>query len=87
VPLGYLKELAEYWRNSYDWREHEATMNELDTTTIDGQRIHVLHMRSTELDALPLIITHGWPCSFVEFLETIGPLTSDGDFFNRVTLF
>jgi hypothetical protein len=63
VPLDYLKELAEYWRTSYDWREHEATLNKLAqfTTTIDGQRIHFLDVRSPEPDALPLIITHGWP--------------------------
>ena len=78
VPLDYLKELAEYWRTSYDWREQEANLNELPqfTTTIDGQRIHFLHVRSPEPDALPLIITHGWPGSFVEFLDIIGPLTN-----------
>ena len=78
VPLNYLKELAEYWRTSYDWREQEANLNELPqfTTTIDGQRIHFLHVRSPEPDALPLIITHGWPGSFVEFLDIIGPLTN-----------
>ena len=77
VPLVYLKELAEYWRTTYDWREHEATLNKLAqfTTTIDGQNIHFLHMRSTEPDALPLIVTHGWPGSVVEFLDIIGPLT------------
>ena len=77
VPLDYLKELAEYWRTSYDWREQEAKFKELPqfTTTIDGQRIHFLHVRSPEPDALPLIITHGWPGSIVEFLEIIGPLT------------
>ena len=57
VPLGYLRELAEYWRTSYDWREQEAKFNELPqfTTTIDGQRIPFLHVRSPEPDALPLI--------------------------------
>jgi epoxide hydrolase len=77
VPLDYLKELAEYWRTTYDWREHEATLNKLAqfTTTIDGQNIHFLHMRSTEPDALPLIVTHGWPGSAVEFLDIIEPLT------------
>jgi epoxide hydrolase len=76
VPLEYLKELAEYWRTGYDWREHEAMLNEFPqfTTTIDGQNIHFLHVRSTEPDALPLIITHGWPGSVVEFLDVIGPL-------------
>src|SRR5919112_3180953 len=77
VPLGYLKELAEYWRTSYDWREHEARLNELPQfiTTIDGQNVHFLHVRSPEPDALPLIVTHGWPGSVVEFLDIIGPLT------------
>jgi epoxide hydrolase len=77
VPLGYLKELAEHWRTSYDWREHEAELNELPqfTTTIDGQNIHFLHVRSPEPDALPLILSHGWPGSVVEFLDVIGPLT------------
>jgi epoxide hydrolase len=77
VPLDYLRELAEYWRTSYDWREHEARLNELSqfTTTIDGANVHFLHVRSAEPDALPLIMTHGWPGSIVEFLDVIGPLT------------
>ena len=77
VPLGYLKELAEYWRTDYDWRAHEAGLNAFPqfTTAIDGQTIHFLHVRSPEPDALPLILTHGWPGSFVEFLDLIGPLT------------
>jgi pimeloyl-ACP methyl ester carboxylesterase len=77
VPLGYLKELAEYWRTSYDWREHEAELNELQqfTTTIDGQNVHFLHVRSPEPGAFPLILSHGWPGSVVEFLDMIGPLT------------
>ncbi|MDR6224360.1 epoxide hydrolase family protein [Desmospora profundinema] len=78
VPLGYLKELAEYWRTSYDWRKHEARLNEFPqfTTTIDGANVHFLHIRSPERDAFPLILTHGWPGSFVEFLDVIGPLTN-----------
>jgi epoxide hydrolase len=77
VPLGYLKELAEYWRTTYDWREQEAKLNEYPqfTTTIDAQNIHFLHVRSSEPDALPLILTHGWPGSVAEFMEIIGPLT------------
>jgi epoxide hydrolase len=77
VPLDYVKELAEYWRTSYDWREHEAKLNELPqfTTTIDGQNVHFLHVRSPEPESLPLIVTHGWPGSVVEFLDIIGPLT------------
>ncbi|MGE0539664.1 MAG: epoxide hydrolase family protein [Dehalococcoidia bacterium] len=77
VPLDYLRDLAEYWRTSYNWRAQEARLNDLPqfTTTIDGQTIHFLHIRSPEPDALPLILTHGWPGSFVEFLKVIGPLT------------
>src|SRR5919204_406335 len=77
VPLDYLKELAEYWRTGYDWRVHEAQLNAFPqfTTEIDGQTIHFLHVRSLEPDALPLIVTHGYPGSIVEFLRIIGPLT------------
>ena len=76
VPLAYLKELAEYWRAEYDWRQHEARLNRLPqfTTTIDGANVHFLHIRSPEPEALPLIVTHGWPGSIVEFLDVIGPL-------------
>jgi epoxide hydrolase len=77
VPLGYLKELAGYWADGYDWPKQEARLNQFPqfTTTIDGQNIHFLHVRSPEPDALPLILTHGWPGSIVEFLNVIGPLT------------
>src|SRR5919197_1836489 len=71
VPLGYLQQLTEYWRTTYDWRKHEAKLNEFPqfTTTIDGQNIHFLHVRSPEPDALPLILTHGWPGSVAEFMH------------------
>jgi pimeloyl-ACP methyl ester carboxylesterase len=77
VPLAYLKELAGYWRDGYDWRAQEAELNRLpqSTTTIDGQRIHFLHVRSPEPDALPLLVTHGWPSTVVEFTRIAGPLT------------
>jgi pimeloyl-ACP methyl ester carboxylesterase len=77
VPLDYIKELAEYWREGYDWREWEAKLNSYPqfTTAIDAQNIHFLHVRSSEPDALPLILTHGWPGSVAEFMEIIGPLT------------
>ena len=77
VPVSYLMGLAEYWRTSYDWRTFESKLNEFPqfTTTIDGQNVHFLHVRSPEPDALPLIITHGWPGSIVEFMNIIGPLT------------
>ncbi|MGK5550575.1 epoxide hydrolase family protein [Actinomadura kijaniata] len=77
VPLGYLKELAEYWRTTYDWRAAEARLNEFPhfLTEIDGTNVHFMHIRSAEADALPLIMTHGWPGTVAEFLEVIGPLT------------
>jgi hypothetical protein len=77
VPGGYLHDLAEYWRTSYDWRAAEAALNEIPQfmTTIDGQPIHFLHVRSAEPGALALLLTHGWPSSPVEFLRVIGPLT------------
>jgi epoxide hydrolase len=77
VPLGYLKELADYWRSEYDWRQQEARLNELPqfTTEIDGETVHFLHVVSPEAGAFPLILTHGWPGSIVEFLDVIGPLT------------
>ncbi|MGP4016724.1 epoxide hydrolase family protein [Saccharopolyspora sp. 5N708] len=76
-PLGYLRELAEYWRNDYDWRAQESRLNEFPqcTTEIDGANVHFLHVRSSRPDALPLILTHGWPSSVVEYLDVIGPLT------------
>jgi epoxide hydrolase len=77
VPLGYLKELTEYWQNEYDWHQWEARLNGFPqfTTEIDGQNIHFLHVRSPEPGALPLIISHGYPSSVVEFLSIVGPLT------------
>src|SRR3712207_4354359 len=76
AALDYLKGLAEYWANGFDWRKQEAKLNEFPQfiTTIDGQDIHFLHVRSPEPDAMPLILTHGWPSSPVEFLKVIGPL-------------
>ncbi len=80
VPLGYLRELAEYWRAGYDWRAQEARLNQFPQfiTTIDGARVHFLHVRSPEPQALPVVITHGWPGSVAEFLDVIGPLTDPG---------
>ena len=81
IPLDYVRELAEYWRTTYDWRAHEAQLNQFPqfTTSIDGQNVHFLHVRSPEADALPLIITHGWPGSVVEFMQVIDPLTNPRD--------
>lgn len=77
LPLHYARELADYWRDGYDWRAQEARLNEFPQflTSIFEHDVHFLHVRSTEPDALPLILTHGWPGSFVEFLDVIGPLT------------
>jgi epoxide hydrolase len=76
VPLDYVRELVDHWGNGYDWRAHEARINEHPQfVTIDGEQVHFLHVRSPEPDALPLIATHGWPMSVVEYLDLIGPLT------------
>jgi pimeloyl-ACP methyl ester carboxylesterase len=77
VDQAYLRELAGYWRDGYDWRAQEAELNTLPqfTTTIDGANVHFLHVRSEHADATPVILTHGWPGSIVEFLDMIGPLT------------
>ncbi len=78
VPLGYLRELAEYWRTQYDWRAEEARLNQYPqfTTEIDGQCIHFLHVRSEQPNAKPLLITHGYPSSVAEFLHLIDPLVN-----------
>lgn len=77
VSVSYVKRLVEYWRNGYDWRAWESRINEHPqfTTTIDSQNIHFLHVKSPEPNATPLILTHGWPMSVVEYLDLIGPLS------------
>jgi hypothetical protein len=77
VQLATLRELARYWATDYDWRKCEARLNALPqfTTEIDGVEIHFIHVRSRHENALPLIMTHGWPGSVIELLETVGPLT------------
>jgi len=77
VQLATIQELARYWATEYDWRQAEAKLNALPqfTTELDGVDIHFIHVRSEHEDALPLIMTHGWPGSVVELLETVGPLT------------
>ncbi|CAB4893263.1 unannotated protein [freshwater metagenome] len=77
VPIAYLRELVDHWRSAFDWRTQEEAINAHSqfTTEIDGQRIHLLHVRSKHESALPLLLTHGWPGSFVEFLDLVGPLT------------
>ncbi len=78
IPLDYLRELVEYWREGYDWRTQEARLNELEhfRTRVDGQSIHLIHARSEHADALPLLLTHGWPGSVLEFLDVIPRLTA-----------
>jgi len=77
VQLATLRELAHYWMTEYNWRKCEARLNALPqfTTEIDGVEIHFIHVRSRHENALPLIMTHGWPGSVIELLETVGPLT------------
>lgn len=78
VQLATMKELARYWATDYDWRKVEAKLNALPQfkTEIDGEDIHFIHVRSKHKDALPLIITHGWPGSIIEMLKVIEPLTN-----------
>jgi len=82
VPLAEMRKLADYWRHSYDWRRCEATLNRYPQfkTTLDGLEFHFLHIRSSNENALPLILTHGWPGSIIEFLKVIGPLSEPQDF-------
>ena len=77
AELGYVTDLITYWRDEFDWRAAERRLNAFDQykTVIDGLDIHFIHQRSPEENALPLIITHGWPGSVAEFLKVIGPLT------------
>ncbi|MFE3461736.1 epoxide hydrolase family protein [Nocardiopsis aegyptia] len=79
IPLVYLQELAEYWRDGFDWRAQEERLNgyEQVTTVVDGQRFHVLHARSTNPEAVPLLLNHGWPGSFVEYQRLIPLLTDE----------
>jgi pimeloyl-ACP methyl ester carboxylesterase len=79
IPLQRMQELAARWRDGYDWRRHEATLNELPqfVTEIDGQPVHFVHVRSADPGALPLILTHGWPGSYLDFLDVIEPLSRD----------
>lgn len=77
LPLTYLQELCGWWADEYDWRATEARLNAAPQfrTAIDGLGIHFLHVRSPHDDALPLLLTHGWPGSVIEFLDVLGPLT------------
>ncbi|WP_428935731.1 epoxide hydrolase family protein [Streptomyces sp. ACT015] len=81
MPLSYAKDLAGYWERHYDWRATEARLNAVEQfrTDIDGVAVHLLHARSPHPGALPLLVSHGWPGSVVEFLDIIGPLTDPPD--------
>ncbi len=80
IPTAVVRELAEYWRDGFDWRAQEAALNAFPqfTTGIDGQTIHFLHVRSPRADAAPLLLTHGYPSSVAEFLDVVGPLAEAG---------
>jgi pimeloyl-ACP methyl ester carboxylesterase len=77
TDLDYLKEMVRYWAEDYDWRRYEAELNRYPqfVTTLLGQRVHLFHVRSLEPQALPLVLTHGWPGSVSEFLHVLGPLS------------
>src|SRR5215470_7639796 len=85
VPLATMRELVRYWATDYDWRKCEAKLNALPQfiTEIDGLDIHFIHVRSKHPNALPLIVTHGWPGSIIEQLKIIGPLTDPTAFGGR----
>jgi epoxide hydrolase len=78
APVDYLKRLVGYWLNKFDWKKHEARLNQYPQfiTEIDGQNIHFLHIRSANPDATPLMLIHGWPGSFADFIKVIEPLNS-----------
>lgn len=77
APLDYVREVCEYWRTAYDWRRCEARLNALPqfVTEIDGLDIQFIHVRSPHANALPMVMTHGWPGSVIEFMKVIAPLT------------
>lgn len=79
IPMAYLRELAEYWRDDFDWRAQEARLNEIEqvTTIIDGQAFHIVHARSSNPHATPLLLHHGWPGSFVEYQRLLPLLTDE----------
>jgi pimeloyl-ACP methyl ester carboxylesterase len=78
VPVSYLKKMADYWQNKFDWRKQEALLNQYPQfiTEIDGQNIHYLHIKSNRPNAIPLMLIHGWPGSFADFIKLIDPLTN-----------
>jgi Epoxide hydrolase N terminus len=85
ISMDYLRDLVGYWMDGYDWRREEVRLNGLDhfRSRIDGQSIHFVHVRSPHPDAMPLLLTHGWPGSFVEFLDVVPRLTDPPAFGGR----
>lgn len=81
IPLDYVQDLTRYWRDHYDWHRCEQALNRYDhfITEIDGLDIHFMHIKSPRLDARPLLMTHGWPGSILEFMDVIEPLTNPSD--------
>jgi pimeloyl-ACP methyl ester carboxylesterase len=77
TPVGYLRETVEHWRTAFDWRAQEKRMNAVPNfrTEVDGQTVHFVHVRSAVEDATPIVLTHTYPGSFVDFLDLVGPLT------------
>jgi epoxide hydrolase len=77
IEREVMQYVVDYWRNTYDWRAREARMNAYPNfiTTAEGEQVHFLHVRSSHANATPMVLTHGWPGSFVEFLDVIEPLT------------
>ncbi|MEC9112740.1 MAG: epoxide hydrolase N-terminal domain-containing protein, partial [Actinomycetota bacterium] len=77
IPLGYVQEMCDYWLHTYNWRQRETELNRFDqfVTTIDECDIHFIHQRSPHEQATPLILSHGWPGSIVEFQKVIAPLS------------
>lgn len=82
TELSYLRELIEYWENDFDWREQETLLNQFDqfTTDIEDLELHFIHQRSSNADAIPLLLVHGWPGSISEFYKIIGPLTEPAQY-------
>jgi microsomal epoxide hydrolase len=85
TDIAYLKPLVEYWRDRFDWRAQERRLNQFDqfTTTLDGLKIHFIHQKSRVPNAMPLVLTHGWPGSIYEFNKVIGPLTDPAKYGGR----
>ena len=77
IPLQYVQDLCAYWQTDYNWRATEEALNAIPqyTTEIDGLKIHFLHLRSPIENAMPLVLTHGWPGSIIEFMKVLGPLS------------